>query len=142
MVRSIFAVLLGWAAVGVLVVATDTAMMKMYPDQYVHGQLPPDYLVWVSLLTSTLWSVLGGYVTARLAPRKVWHHILGLAIWGELMGVASAIATWGQVQTWYQIGLLVLWAPAVALGGWLRAGSRRPWAGSPLTVTLTHSERR
>ncbi len=123
MVRSILAVLLGWAAVGVLVVSTDMTLMKLFPDQYVQGKLPPGYLAAISLATSTLWSVLGGYITARLAPpRKPWHHIVALAIWGELLGIASSIATWGQTQIWYQIGLLVLWVPAVALGGWLRAG--------------------
>jgi len=72
MVRSILAVLLGWAAVGVMVVSTDGVLNKMYPDQYVHGKMPPDHL--------------------------------------------------GQIQSWYQIGLILLWVPAVVIGGWLRAG--------------------
>jgi hypothetical protein len=38
-----------------------------------------------------------------------------------MMGIASAIATWGQIQPWYQIGLCVAWIPAVFLGGWIRA---------------------
>ena len=122
MVRSVLAVLLGWAAVGVLVVATDGVLNRMYPDQYVHGRMPPDHLVAISLATSTVWSVLGGYITAWVASRKRWRHIVGLVIWGELMGVVSAFATWGQIQSWYQIGLILLWVPAVVLGGWLRAG--------------------
>ena len=122
MIRSILAVLLGWAAVGVLVVSTDGVLHMLFPDQYVHGKLPPDHLAAISLATSTLWSIIGGYITAWIAPRKPWHHILALVIWGELMGIASCIATWGQIQAWYQIGLLLLWAPAVAIGGWLRAG--------------------
>ncbi len=122
MVRSILAVLLGWAAVGVLVIATDGAMNLLFPDQYVHGKLPPDFLAAISLATSTLWSIIGGYITARLAPNQPWRHIVALMIWGELMGITSSIMTWGQIQVWYQTGLLLLWAPAVSLGGWLRAG--------------------
>ena len=94
----------------------------LFPDQYVHGKLPPDHLAAISLATSTLWSIIGVHITAWIAPRKPWHHILALVIWGELMGIASSIATWGQIQMWYQIGLLLLWPPAVAIGGWLRAG--------------------
>jgi hypothetical protein len=95
---------------------------KLYPEQYLHGKLPPDHLAAISLATGALWSVVGGYITAWLAPRKRWHHIAALVIWGEVMGIASAVMTWGQIQHWYQIGLILAWVPAVAIGGWLRAG--------------------
>lgn len=121
-VRSVLSVLAGWATVGALVVATDGLLMALFPDRYVAGRLPPDSLAALSLATSTLWSTAGGWVTARLAPFKPWHHILGLILWGELLGFVSAALTWGQVQLWYQVGLLILWTPAVCLGGWLRAG--------------------
>lgn len=68
-----------------------------------------------------MWSVIGGYITAQVVSRKRWHHIVALVIWGELMGVVSAIATWGQIQSWYLIGLILLWVPAVVLWG-LAAG--------------------
>ena len=119
MVRSILAVLLGWAAVGVLVVSTDMALMRLYPDQYVQGKLPPDYLAAISLATSTLWSVIGGYITARLAPRKPWHHILSLVIWGELMGIASSTPRGGRSRCGTRSGLLL--GAGCRFGGWLRA---------------------
>lgn len=132
MVKSALSVLLGWAVVGVLVVATDFVLMKVFPNDYVAGRMPPDSLAAVSLATSTLWSVIGGWVSARLAPRKAWHHVLGLVLWGEVMGLASAVMTWGKIQSWYQIGLLLLWVPAVCLGGWLRLGrpGSRPGSAS------------
>jgi hypothetical protein len=40
-----------------------------------------------------------------------------LILWGLLMGVVSAVMSWGQIQWWYQIGLIVLWIPMVLLGG-------------------------
>ncbi len=125
MVRSILAVLAGWASVGVLVVLTDGVLNRLFPNDYVSGKLPPDHLLAVSLATAILYSVIGGWVTARIAAIKPWRHVLGLIIWGELMGIASAAATWGKIQSWYQIGLLLLWAPAVILGGWIRAGKPR-----------------
>ncbi len=124
-VRSVLSVLAGWATVGALVVATDAALAAIFPGDYIAGRLPPDSLAAASLATSTIWSVAGGWVTARLAPFKPWHHILGLILWGELLGFVSAALTWGQTQLWYQAGLLIMWTPAVFLGGWLRAGKPR-----------------
>lgn len=117
--------LAGWASVGVLVVLTDYLIGMLFPERWIRGKTPPDDLAALSLATSTIWSVVGGWVTARLAPGKPWAHILALIVWGELMGIISNIATWGLMQTWYAIGLLILWVPAVILGGWLRAGKPR-----------------
>lgn len=122
MVRSILAVLAGWGSVGVLVVLTDGLLHMLHPGEYTEGKMPPDHLAAISLFTSTMYSIVGGWITARIAQAKPWHHILGLIVWGELMGIASMIATWGQIQAWYQIGLIVAWAPAVVAGGWIRAG--------------------
>ena len=125
MARSILAVLAGWGIVGVFVVLTDMLLMKLFPTEYVTGKPPSDQLAAVSLATSSLYSVAGGWLTARIAATKPWHHILGLMIWGEIMGIVSMVMTWGQVQMWYQIGLIVMWLPAVVAGGWIRAGKPR-----------------
>lgn len=117
MLRTIGAVLAGWLTTGVLVVCFDLVLTKLYPNEYRRGQMPPDYLTGLVLATSTLFSVPGGWVTARLAKTDPSRHILYLILWGELMGILSASMTWGQIQWWYQIGLLVLWIPAVLLGG-------------------------
>jgi hypothetical protein len=122
MARSILAVLAGWGSVGVLVVLTDGLLHLLFPGQYTEGKQPPDHLAALSLLTSTCYSVLGGWVTARIAKSKPWRHILALIVWGELMGVLSLVMTWGQIQAWYQIGLIAAWLPAVVAGGWIRAG--------------------
>lgn len=120
--RSVLSVLAGWGSVGVLVVSTDLALSRLFPSEYVPGRMPPDRLAAIGLGTGTMYSVLGGWVTARLAPLRPWAHLLGLMIWGELLGLVSAVVTWGQTQEWYQIGLLVMWTPAVVLGGWIHAG--------------------
>jgi hypothetical protein len=125
MIRTIAAVLGGWAAVGVLVVATDVVLGLFYPNEYQPGQIPPPFLSAVSLVTSVVYSVLGGWLTARVSARKHWAHILAVMIWGELMGVASTILTWNQMPHWYQIGLLAGWIPAIFLGGFLCIGNLR-----------------
>jgi hypothetical protein len=122
MLRSILAVLGGWAVVGVLVVCTDFALMAMFPDQYKEGVVPPDHLAGISLATSTLWSVVGGWVCALIAVRKPWHHLVALMVWGEILGIATAFYYWGKMQSWYLVGLPLLWIPAIFIGGWIKAG--------------------
>ncbi len=123
MLRSILSVLAGWASVGILVVLTDLVLGKLFPGEYVAGKIPPDSLSALSLGTATLYSVLGGWITGKLAARQPWRHAVYLILWGELMGVLSAVMTWGQIQWWYQIGLLVAWPVAIAAGCRLAAGS-------------------
>ena len=122
MVRSILAVLGGWMAVGVLVVVTDLVLGRMYPQAYVAGKIPPDYLSALSLATSIVYSIAGGWLTALIAAKRKWTHVWALVAWGLLMGIASAIFTWGQIQHWYQIGLILGWIPAVLLGGYIKIG--------------------
>jgi hypothetical protein len=122
MIRTVFAVLAGWALVGVFVVLTDGVIHAMAPQEYVAGRIPPDWLAAISLATATLYSVAGGWLTARIASRKKWAHVVYLVMWGELMGLASAVMTWGKIQNWYQVGLLIAWIPAVLLGGYLHIG--------------------
>lgn len=125
MLRSILSVLAGWAVVGVLVVLTDLALGKIFPAEYVAGRIPPDRLSALSLATATLYSVLGGWITVKLARTRPWRHAVYLILWGELMGVLSAVTTWGQIQWWYQIGLLAAWPLAIAAGCRLAAGMPR-----------------
>lgn len=67
MLRSILSVLAGQAAVGVLVVLTHEVLGNMFPAEYGAGRIPPDRLSALSLATSTLYSVLGGWITVKLA---------------------------------------------------------------------------
>lgn len=92
--------------------------------------MPPDRLSALSLATATLYSVLGGWITVKLARSRPWRHAVSLILWGELLGVVSAVLTWGQIQWWHHIGLLAAWPAAVALGCRIAAGgpARRPAA--------------
>lgn len=118
-------VLAGWLAVGLLVVATDGILHMMYPNEYVTGKVPPTNLMLISLATGCLYSIFGGWVTARLAANRPWKHIVWLMGWGVLMGVASWLATWGMVPHWYNLTLIVAWPIMVYLGG--KTQIRRPF---------------
>jgi len=117
MLRTILAVLAGWLTTGVLVVCFDLVLRKMLPNDYREGQIPPDWVTAMVLATSCLFSVPAGFVTAKLGKSDPSRHVVYLILWGLLMGIVSAVMSWGQIQWWYQIGLIVLWVPMVLLGG-------------------------
>jgi hypothetical protein len=112
-------------SVGILVVLTDGLLHWRFPDEYVEGKTPPDHLLAVSLATAFLYSVFGGWLTSRLAKADEGKHVWWLVAWGLAMGTASAAANWGKIQSWYQIGLILLWTPAVLLGGRLSVRRRK-----------------
>jgi hypothetical protein len=85
------------------------AILSLATDQVLHHPL-------LALSCRLFYGVIGGYVTARLAPYAPMHHtvILGLASF-----VFSAITV-----PWYPI-VLLLTLPAAAAGGVLYCAQRR-----------------
>jgi len=120
MLRSTGAVLAGYIAIGILVVATDQLVGAINPGEYLSGQTPPTYYFVVSLFTAPIYSILGGYFCAWIAKVRRWKHVIALVLFGEAMGVVSMIVAWGKQPFWYGLALLVLYPPAVLLGGYLR----------------------
>ena len=69
----------------------------------------------------TLYTVAGGYITARLAPNKPMGHVWTLGVIGLLAAIAGTAATWNKGPEfgpkWYPVALVVLAIPSVWLGG-------------------------
>jgi len=119
-VRSAGAVLAGFATAALLSIATDAVMHAagVFPPS---GQPMSDALfVWATVYRAAF-TVLGGYITARLAPRKPMTHVLALGVLGIVAGSAGAIATWDLGPEfgpkWYPILLVVTALPCVWAGG-------------------------
>jgi peptidoglycan/LPS O-acetylase OafA/YrhL len=122
--RSIGAVLAGFLATAILSIVTDLAM-------HATGVFPPEgqpmsngLFVWATAYR-TIYTVAGGYITARLAPNRPMTHAWILAIIGVLAAIAGTMATWDKGPEfgpkWYPIALVVLAIPSVLLGGKLAA---------------------
>src|ERR1700704_1199070 len=76
-----------------------------------------------------LFTVAGGYVTARLAPDRPMRHAWVLAGIGLVAGLAGVVAYYaiGGAElgpSWYAISIPVEAIPCVWLGGWLAASRR------------------
>jgi hypothetical protein len=127
LLRSIGAVLAGFLATAIPSIATDIAM-------HATGIFPPEgwpmsnRLFVLATVYRTIYTIGGGYITARLAPNWPMTHAWILAIIGVLAAIAGTVATWDKGPEfgpkWYPIALVVLAIPSVLLGARLAAQRR------------------
>ena len=118
--RSIGAVLAGFITVVILSVGTDSLMeaLGVFP--------PPDkglFITWmliVALIYRCIYTVAGGYVTARLAPDRPMRHVIILGIIGIVAGSIGVVVGWNLSAHWYPIALVITALPCTWLGGKLR----------------------
>jgi hypothetical protein len=116
--RSTGAILAGFATVFILSSAVDAVLhlAGYFPNDGTPGSDPQ---LGVALAYRTAITVLGGWVTARLAPANPMRHALILGVIGAIAGIVGVFAAWGIGHHWYAISLAALALPSVALGGWL-----------------------
>lgn len=114
--KSIGAVVAGFVVVAGLSTITD--MLIGYT-----GAFPPAIttgMLVFALIYRIIYTILGGYVTALLAPSNKMTRVWILAGIGQLGGIAGVIVGWNLSAHWYPIMIAVTAIPAVVLGGWLR----------------------
>jgi len=121
--KSIGAVIAGFLIVVILSTATDTILESL-------GIFPPPtdglFVTWMLVLAfayRTIYTILGGYVTAALAPANPTKHVTILGIIGTIMGcvgiyVGAVLYTLSPM--WYPIALAVAAFPSVWFGGKLK----------------------
>lgn len=101
-VRSVVSVAAGFFAVMVLGAAADLAL----------GQVS----LLIKLGYETVFALLAGYITARIAVRKPFTHVLVMAAIVLAGRALIAVATWDVVPLWFNLGVLVLIIPAALAG--------------------------
>ena len=123
MVRSIGAVFAGLLFIVVLSTVTDVVMHAtgVYPPWF---QYMPDSLFLLATAYRIVYSILGSYLTARLAPHRPMLHALILGVVGVLLSTAGALSTWNKGPEfgpkWYPITLIVMAIPLAWVGGKIR----------------------
>jgi peptidoglycan/LPS O-acetylase OafA/YrhL len=126
--RSVGAVVAGFLVTALLSVGTDAVM-------HANGVFPPvgepmadGLFVW-ALAYRLLYTLLGGWVTAALAPSRPIAHVFVLGAIGVLAATAGAVATWNAGPAfgprWYPVLLVLTALPFVWAGGILRARFQR-----------------
>jgi hypothetical protein len=113
--KSIGAVLLGFITVFVLSILTDLVLHKAGLMPYGTG-LGTGWLL-IALAYRTAFTILGGYITAKLAPQNPMKHAIILGCIGMVAGTIGAIMMSDLGPAWYAWGLVVLAVPSTWLGG-------------------------
>lgn len=125
--RSVGAVLAGLLSVVVLSTLTDAVMhaTQVFPPA---GEVMSGGLFGLATAYRLIFGVLGGYVTARLAPRAPLRHALILGAIGFVLSCLGALATIGRGPEfgpmWYPLALVVTALPC----SWAGAKLWRPRA--------------
>jgi len=117
--RSTGAVVAGFVAIVVLSLGTDEVLhvLKVYPPW---GQPMTDGLFALATAYRIVYTVAGGYLTARLAPHAPVRHAFILGLVGLVPGVAGvgvAIAKPELGPLWYPVALVLTGLPCAWLGG-------------------------
>ena len=117
--RSIVAIFLGFVAVVVLSLGTDEVfhLLRVYPPWNEPMNAPGLNLL--ALSYRIVYTVLGSYIAARLAPSLPMFHAWVLGVIGFVIGTAGAIATIPMHlgPAWYPIAIAATALPCAWLGG-------------------------
>ncbi len=115
----------GFLIVAVLSTATDFLLeaLGIFPPVSSQG-LFVTWMLAVALSYRLVFTVLGGYITAWLAPSNPMKHVWILAGIGQLGGIIGVVAGWNLSPHWYPIAIAVTAIPCIWLGGWLRTRNR------------------
>jgi hypothetical protein len=117
--RSILAMLAGLLTIVILSIGTDRAMEAagIFPRS---GGPMSDGLFALATAYRALYSILGCYLAARLAPNHAMKHALILGGLGVIVSLMGVIATWNKPELgphWYPIALVVVTMPCAWVGG-------------------------
>jgi hypothetical protein len=120
--KGIGAVLAGILFIVITHIATDRLMEGLGvfppPEEGLYGG--PNLLL--ALAYRIVFQIVGGYLTAMLAPGRPMLHVWILAVIGLISSSAAAISVipLGLSPAWYPVALAVSSLPSVWLGGYLR----------------------
>ncbi|MFA6603379.1 MAG: hypothetical protein WCT10_00890 [Patescibacteria group bacterium] len=122
MIRSIFrsigVVLAGFITVAALSVITDRTLEAtgVFPPA-VHPEAYTAWMLALALGYRSIYTIAGGYLTARLAKSRPMRHVAGLMVLGGIGGVAGAVSGWNLGNHWYPVLLAATGPLFVWLGG-------------------------
>jgi hypothetical protein len=118
--KNVGAVIAGFLAVVILSTATDmiletTGIFPSVEEQMKNG--PERWLLATALFYRSIYTIIGGFITAKLAPSNPIKHVKILAVIGFIAGLIGVFAGWQFGEQWYPIALAVTGPLFVFLGG-------------------------
>lgn len=125
--RSILAVVAGILVGALLSLGTDEILhlARVYPPW---GERMSDPLFGLATAYRVVFSVLGSWVIARLAPRRPMLHAMIAGAIGLVVSVAGAAATWNRDlgPHWYNVAVAAMALPCAWIGAKIRDLQEHP----------------
>ncbi|MCZ6596976.1 MAG: hypothetical protein O7B99_05000 [Planctomycetota bacterium] len=128
--RSIVAIVGGWFAMALPIIAAFFVWVLRYGDPTETGVFPGTGFLLFQVGLGFLSAILGGFVAALLAPSRPLLHVLALVVIGWFLAFVSMVfssnmAT-GEEPIWFQLSNPVVMLFGMPLGGWLLVSRRSP----------------
>lgn len=122
--RSTLAVLAGFIVWTALFLATNQITSRIFSDRFDENLVTTDTTVLaLTLALTVVYSVLAGWVTAKVAStRPVWHGVV-LGVVQTVIGVAVQAGFWGVLPHWYNVLFVLFLFPATVAGARLVSGT-------------------
>lgn len=118
--KSIWSVVAGFLVVAILSTVMDSVMEAMHIFPPIGYGVLSTQLLLLALSYRIAFTILGGYVTATLAPKNPMKHVVILGIIGTIAGIGGIFAGWNLSAHWYPIAIALTGFPCVWLGGKLK----------------------
>lgn len=117
MLKSIAVVVGSYLLSVVLVMATDPLLSRLFPGDFVKGQVPSDGALAASTSLFVAISILCAWICARYAPNRATLHVVWFFTVGELMGIGAIIPNWSKGWPhWYWLSWLLTWPVSCWIG--------------------------
>ena len=118
--RSALALITGLVVGVILSLGTDQVLhvLGVYPPW---GQTMSDGLFLLATGYRIVYTIIGSYVAARLAPYRPMWHAMVLGVVGLVVSIAGAAATWNSEPPlgphWYGVAVALISIPCAWIGG-------------------------
>jgi hypothetical protein len=110
----------GMLAGAILSIGTDTVLEQLEIFPPISEGLFVTWMLSLALFYRCVYTVLSGYITAKLAPQNPMKHVIILGSIGVVVSAIGTIVAWDLSNHWYPIALTLLTFPCVYLGAKLQ----------------------
>lgn len=120
--KSLVAIINGFLSVGALSIFTDIILLKI-------GVLPPGalfdpFLLSIVLTYRTIYTILGGFLVAKLAPEKPVLHAVIMGAIGMIPAIFGAVVMKEYGPMWYSLAIVIEAIPCTYIGARLAIRGR------------------
>lgn len=133
--KSVGAVLAGFAVVVILSTVTDVILEKTNVMKQPFDKNPSWFILFV-ILYRCLFGIIGSWLTAKLAPRNPMRLAMIGGMIGFIISIVGVIVMWDTPPRWYGISLVLTALPCAWLGAKIYLNKTKPAVSDPVRTPI------